>query len=139
MQSFPLGVSRSNLSGPWTLEWLTYHHHGDANIISSTENKVKKSKKKIVCIGGGSNLNGLWNEKKAGGLLKHSIHNLKKGARLLGKHRKEVLKVLKKNVKRRREVNQSRGSVGFVSSGVYGIRFFFVICEQWLEQLEDSS
>ncbi|MCI12400.1 hypothetical protein A2U01_0033504 [Trifolium medium] len=41
-------------------------------------------------------------KKKAGGLLRHSIYSLKKVARLPSKDRREVLNVLKKNVRRRR-------------------------------------
>ncbi|MCI27137.1 sulfate transporter, partial [Trifolium medium] len=48
--------------------------------------------------------------RKAGGVLRHSLYRLKKVARLPCKDRSEVLKVLKKNVRRRRGgtgVNQS--------------------------------
>ncbi|MCI61468.1 hypothetical protein A2U01_0082725, partial [Trifolium medium] len=37
------------------------------------------------------------NKRKVGGLLRHSIYNLKKVARLPSKDRREVLDVLKKN------------------------------------------
>ncbi|MCH86584.1 hypothetical protein A2U01_0007442, partial [Trifolium medium] len=41
-------------------------------------------------------------KRRAGGLLRHSIHSLKKVARMPSKDRREVLKVLKKNVRRSR-------------------------------------
>ncbi|PNX62885.1 hypothetical protein L195_g061355, partial [Trifolium pratense] len=41
-------------------------------------------------------------KRKGGGLLRHPLHSIKKVARLPSKDRGEVLKILKKHVRRRR-------------------------------------
>ncbi|MCI56355.1 sulfate transporter, partial [Trifolium medium] len=56
-------------------------------------------------------------KRKAGGLLRHSIYNLKKVARLPSKDRREVLYVLKKNVRRRRGRKGGNRSCEMVHQG----------------------
>jgi len=76
------------------LEWLDDHNHGDAGIICSNKEKRRTQTN--------NNVEHHSTRRKAGGLLRHSLHNLKRVARLLCKDRKEVLHVLKKNVRKRR-------------------------------------
>ncbi|MCI00512.1 DUF4283 domain protein, partial [Trifolium medium] len=96
-KSCPPGANRSVVSGPWSLEWLHDHNHGDAGVTFST-NKKKKAvarqgtgQDKVVALG--------HNKSKTKGMLRHS--NLKTVARLPSKDRREVLKILKKKVRRR--------------------------------------
>ncbi|MCI54989.1 hypothetical protein A2U01_0076239, partial [Trifolium medium] len=56
-------------------------------------------------------------KRKAGGLLRHSIYNLKKVARLPSKDRREVLDVLKKNVCSRRGRKSGNRSCELVHQG----------------------
>ncbi|MCI08523.1 DUF4283 domain protein, partial [Trifolium medium] len=78
IMSCPPGANRSVIFGPWSLEWLHDHNHGDA--------------------GGKAVVHG-HKKRKAGGMFRHS--SLKKVARLPCKDRREVLNILKKNVRRR--------------------------------------
>ncbi|CAJ2657871.1 unnamed protein product [Trifolium pratense] len=98
--SCPPEVRRSVISGPWSLEWLQDQNHGDAGVIFSVS---KKSSKETLH---GPSLKRKVNQdprrQKAGGVLRHPIHSLKKVARMPTKDRGEVLKVLKKSVRRRR-------------------------------------
>jgi hypothetical protein len=90
-------------SGPWSREWLQDHNHGDAGLIFSTKKKLRKGKrlherhKELP--------DKVYHKKKVGGVLRHTMQNLKKVARLPGKDRKEVLKVLKREVRRRQRRN----------------------------------
>ncbi|GAU27940.1 hypothetical protein TSUD_146550 [Trifolium subterraneum] len=98
--SCPPGANRSAFSGPWSLEWLNDINQRDAGVIFTASKRLKK--------GGHSGARQQKEGKqeikrtKAGGLLRHSIHSLKKVARLPSKDRNEVLQVLTKNVRRRR-------------------------------------
>ncbi|MCI87236.1 DUF4283 domain protein, partial [Trifolium medium] len=40
--SCPPEASRSVISGPWSLEWLHDHNHGDAGVIFSVSKRAKK-------------------------------------------------------------------------------------------------
>jgi len=92
--SCPPGRTRSILSGPWSVEWLSDHHHGDASIISSLR---KKSMKDSV-----SQERKHDTRKKNESVLRHPMVNIKKVARLPTKDRSGVLKELKKQVHKRR-------------------------------------
>ncbi|PNX78571.1 hypothetical protein L195_g034549 [Trifolium pratense] len=98
--SCPPEARRSVISGPWSLEWLQDQNYGDAGVIFSAS---KKSRKEFIQ---GPSLKRKVDldprRRKAGGVLRHPFHSLKKVARMPSKDRSEVLKALKKNVRRRR-------------------------------------
>ncbi|PNX85649.1 hypothetical protein L195_g041719, partial [Trifolium pratense] len=119
--SCPPEARRSVMSGPWSLEWLQDQNYGDAGVIFSAS---KKSRKEIFH---GPSLKRKVDQdprrRKAGGVLRHPIHSLKKVARMPCKDRGEVLKVLKKSVRRRRGgdgLNRSCSMSCHVSSGDSG-------------------
>jgi len=98
--SCPPMATRSVNSGPWSLECLHDHVHGNAGVVSTSKNNSKQKQRahtsKIVT-------NGIVKNKiKTGGKMKHSAHNFKKIDRLPVKDRKKVLKILMKRVNRRR-------------------------------------
>ncbi|CAJ2632329.1 unnamed protein product [Trifolium pratense] len=116
--SCPPEARRSAISGPWSLEWLQDQNHGDAGVIFSAS---KKSRKQII---NGPSIKRKVEldprRRKAGGLLRHPFHSLKKVARMPSKDRCEVLKALKKKVRRRRGgdgFNRSCSMSRHVSSG----------------------
>jgi len=87
--SFPPGAGRSLVSGPWSMEWLRDQVHGDVGIISSSRRKDKQavvSKKAKQSEGVTKS-----KRKKVGGVLRNSIHSLKKVARLPYNDRTAVL------------------------------------------------
>ncbi|MCI15347.1 DUF4283 domain protein, partial [Trifolium medium] len=97
--SCPPGGGRSIISGPWSLEWLNDHNHGDACIIFSSKKKLNKNSRPH---GEHSNESSkVPKKKRAGGVLRHTMQSLKKVARLPCKDRKEVLKILKRQVRKR--------------------------------------
>ncbi|PNX71513.1 putative sulfate transporter, partial [Trifolium pratense] len=106
--SCPPKVSRSIISGPWSLEWLHDHNLGDAGVIFSGCKRVRKG----VHIGGRHHKGRPSGPRKSkeGGPLRHPFHSIKKVARMPSNDRRDVLKVLKKSIRRRRggdEVNRS--------------------------------
>ncbi|GAU22593.1 hypothetical protein TSUD_134930 [Trifolium subterraneum] len=92
-KSCPPGVNRSMLSGPWSLDWLHDHNHGDAGVIFSARKKPLARAR----AGAGHKKGGqdAVKRRKAGGVFRHTLSSLKKVARLPSKDRSEVLKVLK--------------------------------------------
>jgi hypothetical protein len=90
--SCPPGRVLSVTSGPWSREWLQDHNHGDAGLIFSTKKKLRKGKR--LHEGHKELPDKVYHKKKVGGVLRHTMQNLKKVARLPGKDCKEVLKVL---------------------------------------------
>ncbi|PNX98197.1 putative sulfate transporter [Trifolium pratense] len=98
--SCPPKASRSIISGPWSLEWLHDHNHGDAGVIFSACKRgrtgVYHGERQHMCRQSDPR------KSKDGGPLRHPLHSIKKVARMPCKDRKEILKVLKKNVRRRR-------------------------------------
>ncbi|GAU34276.1 hypothetical protein TSUD_321220 [Trifolium subterraneum] len=98
--SCPPVANRSVLSGPWNLEWMDDLNQRDAGVIFTASKRLKKGGHP----GARQQKEGKQDLKrtKAGGLLRHLIHSLKKVARLLSKDRNEVLHVLTKNVRRHR-------------------------------------
>ncbi|PNX92129.1 putative sulfate transporter [Trifolium pratense] len=99
-QSCPPGVKNTAISGPWSLEWLQDRNQGDVGVLFSAN--------KWPCKG---NRNGDRQEmndqedpkrRKGGGVFRHTISSIKKVARMPSTERGEVLKVLKKNERRRR-------------------------------------
>ncbi|GAU19085.1 hypothetical protein TSUD_79070 [Trifolium subterraneum] len=98
--SCPPGANHSVFSGPWSLEWLNDLNQRDAWVIFTASKRLKKGGRS----GARQQKEGKQDIKrtKAGGLLRHSIHSLKKVARLPSKDRNEVLQVLTKNMRHRR-------------------------------------
>ncbi|GAU36101.1 hypothetical protein TSUD_277120 [Trifolium subterraneum] len=103
--SCPPVATRSVTSGPWSLEWLHDHDHGEVGVTFSARKRGNKGghqrlRQKKVGISEPK-------RRKAGGVLRHPLHSLKKVARLPRDDRVEVLKVLNKSMlRRRRRVNR---------------------------------
>ncbi|PNX63134.1 hypothetical protein L195_g053351, partial [Trifolium pratense] len=98
--SCPPGVKNSAISGPWSLEWLQDRNQGDAGVLFSANKRLCKGK----CNGDRHERNVQEDPKrrKGGGVFRHTISSIKKVARMPSPERGEVLKVLKKNERRRR-------------------------------------
>ncbi|GAU14077.1 hypothetical protein TSUD_169020 [Trifolium subterraneum] len=96
--SCPPVANRSFISGPWSLEWLHDHEHGEAGVIFSATKGVKEGGR----LGTRHSKEGQLEtrRRRAGGLLRHPVLSLKKVARLPREDRVEVLKVLNKSVLR---------------------------------------
>ncbi|KAK2422982.1 hypothetical protein QL285_033470 [Trifolium repens] len=96
-RSFPPRVRRPAPSGPWSLEWLQDHRHGDARVIFSSRKRVHN----LNCPGvsrqqaehKGSK------KRKGGGPLCHTLFSLKRIARLPSSDPREVLRILNKKVR----------------------------------------
>lgn len=97
--SCPPRAGRSLVSGSWSMEWLRDQVHGDASIVSSSRKKGKQ----VVLSKEGLPLYRVTvsTRKKVGGLLRHSVHSLKKVARLPSKDRSAMLHDLKRRVHKR--------------------------------------
>jgi hypothetical protein len=95
--SCPPTANRHALSGPWSWEWLQDHSDGVAGVIFSATKRANRV----------DHQKGRTGPKKAGGVLRHPVHSLKKIARLPSKDRGEVLKALGKCVRRRRGGGQA--------------------------------
>ncbi|WJX65942.1 hypothetical protein P8452_50550 [Trifolium repens] len=86
--SCPPSEDHRGWTGPWSWEWLRDHNHEEAWVIFSASKRARKGPET--------------NSKKAGGVLRHPVHSLKKLARLPSKDRGEALKALGRCVRRRR-------------------------------------
>ncbi|MCI32496.1 DUF4283 domain protein, partial [Trifolium medium] len=106
--SCPSDECRVAIYGPWSLEWLQDHNHGDAGVIFSANRRNMKGNQS----GGRQDMEGQQDPKrrKAGGLLRHPLFCMKKVARLPSKDRSEVLKVLKKELRQRQGVKGAKRS-----------------------------
>ncbi|GAU38018.1 hypothetical protein TSUD_395770 [Trifolium subterraneum] len=96
--SCPPGVDRSAGFGPWSLEWLHDHNHGDAGVIFS--NKKSRKDAERLGLGQGKDVARAHKKRKDKGALRR--YRLKKVARLPREDRREVLRIIKKNEIRRR-------------------------------------
>jgi hypothetical protein len=112
-KSCPPGVTRSVVSGPWSLEWLHDHNHGGAGVIFSTKKRPKGVERSGPSQGHKAALE--HKKRKVDGSFRHS--SLKKVARLPCRDRKEVLKNLKRNVRRRSGRNRINRSCTVKSTG----------------------
>ena len=94
-------ILRSTMSWPWRMELLNNHNHSDARVIFSSKNRLKK----VVRSKDSQNQDAVQVQvhkcTKAGGMLRHSVHSLKKVARLPSKDHLEVPMSLKKKVRKR--------------------------------------
>jgi hypothetical protein len=109
--SCPPSEDRRGWPGPWSWEWLRDHNHEEAGVIFSASKRVRKGDPLGRCT---DTL-----RRKAGGVLRHPVHSLKKLARLPTKDRGEALKALGRCVRRRRTgvpVNNSYSPGGQASS-----------------------
>ncbi|PNX68805.1 hypothetical protein L195_g056369, partial [Trifolium pratense] len=98
--SCPPGAKNSAISGPWSLEWLQDRNQGDAGVLFSANKRLCKGNRN----GDRQERNAQEDPKrrKGGGVFRHTISSIKKVARMPSPERGEVLKVLKKNERRRR-------------------------------------
>jgi len=71
--SCPPQATWSLESGPWSLEWLSDQHHGDAGVISYPE-KLKKVVRPSSHMADTIDKK----RKKVNGVLRHYVHSLKK-------------------------------------------------------------
>jgi hypothetical protein len=114
MSSFPAWAERSMVSGPWSMDWLNHHNHGDAGVIFSSK-KIKNLRNVID----NQKQNGVSSAKrrKVGGTLRHSVHTLKKVALLPSKDRSAMLHDLKKIVRKRQGSDRVHRAVEAVPKG----------------------
>jgi hypothetical protein len=99
--SCPPGGRGLGRKGPWSLEWLQDRALGDAGVIFSATKRVKNGSAE-----GNTQIRDArpgQTKKRAGGLLRHSIYSLKRVARLPTKEREEVMRILRKNERRRKK------------------------------------
>ncbi|GAU22998.1 hypothetical protein TSUD_98270 [Trifolium subterraneum] len=109
---------KHHLSGSWSFERLQDPCHFEADIIFSPLTK-KKLKRRNKTTGGHSQGSGTeLKRKKAGGVLSHTMHNLRRAARLPGKDRREVLKILKREVRKRSGKTSTKNSVEVSQQGM---------------------
>jgi hypothetical protein len=93
--------------GPWSWEWLQDHSHAAAGVIFSAGKRNKDGSYGGRQQGVGQ---AVTSSRKAGGVLRHPIHNLKKIARMPSKDRGEVLIALGKCARKRRGRDQASRS-----------------------------
>lgn len=98
------------------MEWLSDQVHGDVGIVSSLRRKGKKVtvSKETKASEGASR----FKRKKVGGVLRHSVHSLKKVARLPSNDRRAVLHDLKRRIRKRHGKAGVSRSVDLVSKGI---------------------
>lgn len=85
---------RSVNSGPWSLEWLKSHNGvGEGGTLISN---------KKVTINSSSTSGPCANKKKGASYLRHTAQSMRRIARLPAKDREDVLRALKRNVKKRK-------------------------------------
>ncbi|GAU28941.1 hypothetical protein TSUD_59520 [Trifolium subterraneum] len=98
------------LSGPWSLDWMHDLNQGDVGVIFSARKKPVMGASAVAGRKKGGQDDR--RRRKAGWVFRHTLSSLKKVARLPSKDRGEVLKILKKSERRRKD-----GS-GFIQSRV---------------------
>ncbi|GAU51462.1 hypothetical protein TSUD_413600, partial [Trifolium subterraneum] len=97
--SCPPGGDRYSTSGPWSLEWIADNNHVEAGIMFSSR---KKSHKHLRPLGDHNHeASKVPRKTRAGGVLRHTMMSLKKVARLPSKDRSEVLRILRKEIRKR--------------------------------------
>jgi len=119
--SCPPRATRSITSGPWSIEWLQDHIHGDVGVVSSSKTTSKpktitkaKPSKTTVKETASKERNTSSRLKHS---LKHSTRNMKKIARLPVDNRNQVLNFLMKKVHRRRGSKNSDALTDAISKG----------------------
>jgi len=111
--SCPPRAVRSVAFGPLSLEWLGDQHHSEVGVVSLACKGVKKvvRSRKEVC----QRDNGTLKRKKVNGVVRHSVHGLKKVARLPNSDRAAVLQILKKKTRRLQGSERLRKAVRMIS------------------------
>ncbi|KAK2362426.1 hypothetical protein QL285_087490 [Trifolium repens] len=92
--------SRPALSGPWSLEWLQDHNLTGAGVVFSAKKRPRQESVEGGDLQKKADRGPLM--KHAGGFVRNSIYSLKRIARLPINDRREVLKILQKNARRRK-------------------------------------
>lgn len=103
------------MSGPWSLEWLSDQVHGDVGIVSSSR---RKSRQVAFSTEPKHSEGASRFKRKVGGVLRHSVHSLKKVARLPYGDRKAVLHDLNRRIRKRHGKAGVTRSVDLVSKGI---------------------
>ncbi|GAU40819.1 hypothetical protein TSUD_398030 [Trifolium subterraneum] len=88
--SCPPTERRNIITGPWSLEWLQDNNHGEAGVLFSASKTAQKGDPHGVRQKKEGQLDS--KRRKAGGMLRHPLHSLKRIARLPSEDRDEVLK-----------------------------------------------
>jgi hypothetical protein len=106
---------RPGRSGPWSLDWLQDNTSRDAGVVPST----KKSLKKGCGAGGGLHKTAAQGPlmKQDGGFLRNSLFSLKRIARLPINDRREVMQLMQKKARRRKQRGVARRTTGSRASG----------------------
>ncbi|KEH25500.1 DUF4283 domain protein [Medicago truncatula] len=110
--SCPPRLARSVASGPWSLEWLTDQYHSEAGVVSSTRKVGKKSAQSRKA---GQSVFPNKKRKLVNGVLRHSVHSLKKVVRLSSRDRAAVLQILKKKSRKLKGSDRLKKAVRSIS------------------------
>ncbi|GAU49521.1 hypothetical protein TSUD_407540 [Trifolium subterraneum] len=97
--SCPPAASRSVISGPWSLDWLHDHDHGEAGVIFSARKRGKEEGRHGMRHKKMGQLEP--KRRKAGGLLRHPLHMFSDDERGLIVRDPRIAKLLQKNLHRR--------------------------------------
>lgn len=111
--SCPPRAELSMVSGPWSLAWLGDHHHSDTGAMPAPR-KIGKMGGRMV----GRRMlaeEDIQKRKKVKGTLRHSVHSLKKVARLPAKDRASVMHILKKNARKFKGSSSLKKAVKMIS------------------------
>ena len=95
-------------AGPWSLEWVNKNRKdGAGGVVKSTSIPPLSFPPHAPRV----------TRKKGGGYLRHCAQSLKRIARLSVKDRQEVLRVLRKNEKKRKRMTASSKALGSSGEG----------------------
>ena len=103
-------------SGPWSLDWLKDSYDEEAGIVFSSKKKKVDLKKSKAVMSNGFGIAS--KKKKSGGVLQHSVLSLKKIARMPTKDRKNIMKILRKKIRKRSGRKEPRGGVSMESNHI---------------------
>ena len=93
--SCPPGKDSATPSGPWSLEWAKTHKSFSMGPASKPKHRVSAGTTGVKRV----------TKKKGGGYLRHCALNLKRIARLSDSDRREVLRALRRNSRKRKAVS----------------------------------
>ncbi|KAK2455218.1 hypothetical protein QL285_002693 [Trifolium repens] len=110
--SCPPRARKPVVPGPWSLDWLQEQNLGEAGVIFSAKERPLNG----ISAGGVQHKVEQPGPSKTivGGALRHLLFSLKRVARLPSEDRKEVMRILKKNARRRRNRGKDNQSCGVV-------------------------
>lgn len=115
--SCPPMATRSVHSGPWSLEWIQDHVHGDVGVVSSSNNKVTSKFGDCSELPKGGMADVSKNKVKSRAIIQHAVHNLKKIARLPNHDRKQVLTFLCTKPLKRKASKRSKELADVITKG----------------------